>query len=243
MSTAKSNIFYLVFLTIVLPSSIVLQYGYSQTTASASASANPISVVSSSSFRDDTGAYHIVGEVKNNSPIDSMKYVKIVATLYDKTGKDFGTDFTFSDVDVLRPAEKSPFKIILTDIRQSQKVSSYRLSTSGEKTKALPATLKVNVDNSHLHDIGAYHIVGEVINQGNQKATFVKISAAFYNSSNVVVAADLTYTDPKGLGPGQTAPFEIVVIYVPITSNKITSASLSVNSEQYSSIAHNQIIR
>jgi hypothetical protein len=243
MSTAKSNILYLVFLTIVLPSSIVLQYGYSQTTASASASANPISVVSSSSFRDDTGAYHIVGEVKNNSPIDSMKYVKIVATLYDKTGKAFGTDFTFSDVDVLRPAEKSPFKIILTDIRQSQKVSSYTLSTSGEKTQALPATLKVNVDNSHLHDIGAYHIVGEVINQGNQKATFVKISAAFYNSSNVVVAADLTYTDPKDLGPGQTAPFEIVVTYVPITSNKITSASLHVNSEQYSSIAHNQIIR
>lgn len=243
MSTAKSNFLYLVFLTIVLPSSIVLQYGYSQTITPTPASANPISVVSSSSFRDDTGAYHIVGEVKNNSPIDSMKYVKIVATLYDKTGKAFGTDFTFSDVDVLRPAEKSPFKIILTDIRQSQKVSSYTLFTSGEKTQALPASLKVNVDNSHLHDIGAYHIVGEVTNHGSQKATFVKVSAAFYNSSNVVVAADLTYTDPKDLGPGQTAPFEIVVTSVPITSNKITSASLNVNSEQYSSIAHNQTIR
>ena len=125
MSTAKSNILYLVFLTIVLPSSIVLQYGYSQTITPTPASANPISVVSSSSFRDDTGAYHIVGEVKNNSPIDSMKYVKIVATLYDKTGKAFGTDFTGADVDVLRPAEKSPCKIILTDIRQSQEVRSY----------------------------------------------------------------------------------------------------------------------
>jgi hypothetical protein len=74
MSTAKSNILYLVFLTIVLPSSVVLQYGYSQTAAPTSTNADPISVVSSSSFRDDTGAYHIVGEVKNNSPIDSMKY-------------------------------------------------------------------------------------------------------------------------------------------------------------------------
>src|SRR5919198_4426481 len=219
MSTAKSNILYLVFLTIVLPSSIVLQYGYSQTTASASASANPIYVVSSSSFRDDTGAYHIVGEVKNNSPIDFMKYVKIVATLYDKTGKAFGTDFTFSDVDVLRPAEKSPFKIILTDTRQSQKVSSYKLSISGEKTQALPASLKLSIDNSHLHDIGAYHVVGEVTNQGDQKATYVKVSGAFYNSSNVVVAADFAYTDPKHLGPGQTAPFEIVVTSVPVNSN------------------------
>jgi hypothetical protein len=64
MSTANSNILYLVFLTIILPSSTLLQYGYSQTTAPASASANQISVLSSTSFRDDTGAYHIVGEVK-----------------------------------------------------------------------------------------------------------------------------------------------------------------------------------
>ena len=42
------------------------------------ATANTISILSSSSFRDDTGAYHIVGEVKNNSPAESMNYVKIV---------------------------------------------------------------------------------------------------------------------------------------------------------------------
>jgi hypothetical protein len=53
--------------------------------------------------------------------------------------------------------------------------------------------------------------VGEVTNQGNQKATFVKVSGAFYNSSNKVVAADFTYTDPQDLEPGQTAPFEITV--------------------------------
>jgi hypothetical protein len=70
------------FSTIVLlalPSSMVLKYGYSQTGAGASG----ISVLSSSSFTDDIGAYHIVGEVKNISPADSMKYVKIVATFYD----------------------------------------------------------------------------------------------------------------------------------------------------------------
>ena len=117
------------------------------------------------------------------------------------------------------------------------------LSTSGEKTQALPASLKLSVDNSQLHDIGAYHIVGEVTNQGSQKATFVKVSTAFYNSSNAVVAADFTYTDPKDLEPGQTAPFEIVIPSVPITSSEIISASLNVNSEQYSSIAQNQTIR
>jgi hypothetical protein len=64
--------------------------------------------------------------------------------------------------------------------------------------------------------------VGEVTNQGNQKAMFVKVSGAFYNSSNTVVAADFTYADPKNLEPGQTAPFEITV-NAP-TANDITSA-------------------
>jgi len=34
---------------------------------------------------------------------------------------------------------------------------------------------------------------------------------AFYNSSTSLVAADFTYADLQDLGPGQTAPFEIIV--------------------------------
>ncbi|HJT49956.1 MAG TPA: FxLYD domain-containing protein [Nitrososphaeraceae archaeon] len=235
-SRAKPNsIIFLVFSAIVLTtSSIILQYGYSQTTTTASAGG--ISVLSSFSFRDDTGAYHIVGEVKNNSPTDSMNYVKIVATLYGNGGRVVGTDFTYSDIDVLKPAEKSPFKIILSDLGQSQKVSSYKLYASGQKTEPLPAALKLNVGDSHLDSIGFYHVVGEVTNQGNQKATYVKVSGAFYNSSNTVVAADFTYTDPKDLEPGQTAPFEIIVTH-DSTASKITSALVDVGSTQYSSIS------
>lgn len=104
----------IILLTTMTSSPAVVISGYSLNAATA----NTISILSSSSFRDDTGAYHIVGEVKNNSPTDSTKYVKIVATLYDKTGKVVGTDFTYADVGVLRPEEKSSFKIILTDIRK-----------------------------------------------------------------------------------------------------------------------------
>jgi hypothetical protein len=231
MSTGKSGILYFVFLTVNLPSSMVLQYAYSQPTA---APAGKIAVLSSSSFRDDMGAYHIVGEVKNNSPTDSINYVKIVATLYDNAGKVVGTDFTYSNIDVLRPAEKSSFEIILTDVAQSQKVNSYKLYASEDKTQALPASLKLTVGDSHLDDIGDVHIIGEVTNQGGAMATFVKVSGAFYNSSNGVVAADFTYTDPENLEPRQTAPFDIVV-NTP-TINKITSALVNVDSNQYSSI-------
>jgi hypothetical protein len=51
-----------------------------------------------------------------------------------------------------------------------------------------------------------------------------------------VVAADFTYTDPKDLEPGQTAPFEIIVTHA-TSANKITSALVNVGSTQYSSIS------
>jgi hypothetical protein len=242
MSRAKPGTVHLIFSTMVLlalPSSVVVRYGYSQSIPGTGG----ISILSSSSFTDDVGAYHIVGEVKNNSPSDSMKYVKIVATLYGKTGKVIGTDFTFSDVGVLRPAEKSPFEIILTDIRQSQKVSSYKLSTSGDKTRALPAALKLSVDNSYRDSIGFYHAAGEVTDQGSQKATYVKVSGTFYNSSGSVVAADFSYTDPHDLEPGQTAPFEMVITSSGSTANKIAYASVNVGSDQYLSIIQNETSR
>ena len=89
--------------------------------------------------------------------------------------------------------------------------------------------------------IGRYRCLSyldEVTNQGSQKATYVKVSGAFYNSSNVVLAADLTYTDPDNLEAGQSAPFEIIV-NAP-TANDITSESLNVDSNQYSSIIQNE---
>jgi hypothetical protein len=51
----------------------------------------------------------------------TMNYVKLVSTFYDSTGMVVGTDFIYANVDVLRPAEKSSFEIILNDVVQSQK--------------------------------------------------------------------------------------------------------------------------
>jgi hypothetical protein len=77
-------------ITLLVRSTIEVQYGYSQTVASAGGGG--ISILSSSSFTDDLGYYHILGEVKNNSPTDSMNYVKIVSTFYDNTRRVVGTD-------------------------------------------------------------------------------------------------------------------------------------------------------
>jgi hypothetical protein len=231
-------LFSAILLLVFLSFSVLAQYGYSQTEGNN----HDISIMSSSSYmaknEDGENDYHVVGEVKNNSTIDTVNNVKISSTFYDKARGAVGTDFAYTYIDVLRPAEKSSFEIILNGAAQSQKVCSYKLSASGDKAKPLPASLRLSVDNNYLDNMSEFHVVGKVTNQGSQKATFVRVSGAFYNSSNTVVAAGITYVSHIDLESGQTAPFEIRV-NAP-SAKEITSASLNVCSQQYSSVIKNE---
>ena len=136
---------------------------------------------------------------------------------------------------ILRPAEKSPFQVLLTNKEQSKKIDNYKLSVSGDETfKSKPANLKLNIGESFTDSIDNYHIVGEVTNQGDQVTKFVKVAGSFYNNQNQIVAVGLSYTDPHDLNPGVTAPFEILV-RAP-TVDQIKSARLNVQSDDYSII-------
>jgi hypothetical protein len=63
----------------------------------------------SNNYYVDSGWFHIVGEVRNNSDVP-MQYVKIIATLYNDSSAVVGTDFTFTKLDVIPPGGKSPFE-------------------------------------------------------------------------------------------------------------------------------------
>jgi hypothetical protein len=170
------------------------------------------------SYVDSIGYFHVVGEVQNNAP-ESMKFVDITATFYDAAGKVVGTDFGYTDMDTLLPAQTSPFEILLTDEQQSQKIDNYKLSVSGDQTfESKPANLKLNVGDSFTDSINNYHVVGEVTNQGDEVTKFVRVAGdAFYNDQNRLVAVGSSYTDPSDLSLGATAPFEILVTVLKFT--------------------------
>jgi hypothetical protein len=67
----------MMLLTTMISSSVVVHFGYSQ---EAAATPNEISVLSSSSFTDDIGAYHIVGEVSNQGS-QKATFVKVSSIL------------------------------------------------------------------------------------------------------------------------------------------------------------------
>ena len=78
--------------------------------------------------------------------------------------------------------------------------------------------LKVLSSNAFIDSIGYLHVVGEIQNATPDSVTFVKATATFYDKNNNVVATDYSYTSPSDLGPGDKAPFEII----------LTSASIPV---------------
>src|SRR4030042_6324036 len=75
-----------------------------------SAAASGVEFGTHSSYRDTSGYLHVVGEVINNSG-NNVKFVKVVATYYDQYGVVIRTEFTYTELDILVPGQKSPFDI------------------------------------------------------------------------------------------------------------------------------------
>jgi len=57
---------------------------------------------------------------------------------------------------------------------------------------------------------GWFVILGEVLNNGTGIAEFVEITATFYSVAGDVICTGFDFTSPTELGPGQSAPFEII---------------------------------
>lgn len=67
-------------------------------------------ILSKSENTDVIGAFHIVGEVQNQTSAQ-VDYVKIIATFYNASNVVVGTEFSFSDPFTLAPGQKAPFDV------------------------------------------------------------------------------------------------------------------------------------
>jgi hypothetical protein len=91
------------------------------------------------------GSLHVVGELQNTSP-EPREFVEIVSTLRDPSGNILDSSFTYSDVEVLRPGEKSPFDVIFSNEQQVQKTQRYEISSiTSDISQEKPANLKLHI--------------------------------------------------------------------------------------------------
>jgi hypothetical protein len=161
-----------------------------------------------SSYRDGSGYLHIVGEVQNQGT-GNIEYVKVVATYYDQQHNVVGTDYSYSELDILVPGQKAPFDIgSYPDELQS--VASYRVQASCLTTTDEPYQgLNILSHAPRTDSYGYYKIVGEVRNTGGATVEYIKLVATYYDSAGNVMGTDFTYTELDQLGAGQTSPFEV----------------------------------
>lgn len=208
-------------------------------TTSSSGNGN-VSILSSSQIRSEFGSTYIVGEVRNDLS-DVVQFVQIVGRFYDSNGLLIDTDFTYTDLDLLRPGEKSPFRLIISDESVAQRIDNYTLAVNWDTVFADPAALAaatvltIQEGEHRMNDNGWYEIVGEVVNGGTDDTEFVKVVATFYDETGRVIDTDFTYADPTDVPAGQSAPFELIVTDEDI-SDDIESVKLSAQSQDYFAI-------
>ncbi len=183
--------------------------------------------------KDGSNAF-IVGELKNNFNYP-VEFVKVIARLYDSKGKLIDTDYTYSYLDVIKPGQKSPFKLLVLDDNIASRINRYSLEVSSRHAdSALPKGLKIQRGEEGVNGYGWYQLVGEVTNTGTRTAKFVKVIATFYNKAGKGIDADYTYTEPSDLAAGKTAPYKVTLLDEDISS-KVKSISITAQSRQYAS--------
>ena len=194
-----------------------------------------VNILTHSGWLDSVGYYHVSGEVENVGDAPAS-FVKVTATFYDSGDTVVATSFTYAMLDVLLPGRKSPFEVLLVDTTQAAKVHRYSLGVTFSTTSPIPMGLEILSNSSYIDEAGYMHVVGEIKNIETGAATYVKVMATFYNSTGNVVATAFTYSDPSDIDPGQTAPFEVLLIYtnrVPL----VATYALTAESNQYAMVS------
>ena len=195
---------------------------------------NAIQILSTSTFIDDLGNFHVMGEV-NNTAFDPQTDIVITTILSNTTiNTIIGNHSAFSSIGTLRHGESSPFDILVQDPQIVGKFNFIEFSTSSQPTTEKPANLIINGSNVFLDNVGNPHITGNIINQGQFPEQFLNLVATFYDNSSLGIVGTQSFgLNVANLSQNQVAPFDIT-----ITDNKTKSQgafySLDVESDQSS---------
>lgn len=175
----------------------------------------------------------IVGEVLNNFSYP-IELVRVTATVYDKNDVIVATGDKYVNDYLIKPGSRSGFDIFLDETLPSN--NKYTLTTSFEKSEDdKPEALLLSV-GKNFKGSNSFKVLGEVMNQGENAANSVKVSAIFYDNDHKVVNTDYVFTNPDIISPNKKAPFEFSFYTDP---EKIKSIAFNVQSDEYSLITNN----
>ncbi len=167
-------------------------------------------ILSHQKYIDSDGFLNIVGEVQNTGTVP-LRDVMIKATYYDINGTVVSTsmyDYAYSELDVIRVSEKSPFRIYVYNYEKSRQIYNYSLATYSLEGTEKPAALQILSNNSYVNSDGFLHVTGDIQNNGNQSSGSIEVIATFYDSAGNVVLTGYGFVD--SLRPTQKLPYDVL---------------------------------
>ena len=149
------------------------------------------------------------------------------STLYDSNS----IEVVASPLGSSQPPSPTPSPSSSPPSTTAQSNDNQITSSPPVKPQAQGGVLKVLSSNSLIDRIGFFHIVGEIQNGTPDPVTFVQASATFYDKNNNVVGTGFGYTNPPDLGPGDKAPFEIILTSSSVPVKQIKNYRVTVSHE------------
>ena len=178
-----------------------------------------IQILSTSTFIDDLGNFHVIGEV-NNTAFDPQTNIVITTILSNTTNNSIvGNHSAFSSIGTLRHGESSPFDILIQGPQVVGKFNFIEFATSSQPAIEKPANLIINGSSVFFDNVGSPHITGNIINQGQLPEQFLNLVATFYDNSSLGIVGTQSFgLNVANLSQNQMAPFDLT-----ITDNKTKS--------------------
>ena len=188
-----------------------------------------------SHYIDETGIYHLYGEIQNDSP-QPMNQILITASFTDSQGHAIGNASGSPAITTINPDDNSAFEIQYLNSTGSKLIQSFSLSASGKPAQRAIQELKIVSSNARLDLLGTYYINVLLKNNSTETATNAIATAALYDKDGNVIAlgkalADSSLGSPD-ISAGEQAAFGIVVTDK-LQTYRTSSYVLRAGSDQY----------
>ena len=181
----------------------------------------------------DDGAFHIVGEIKNNLEAP-LNQINVQVTLLDENKQLIGIKETSSLVNIIMPGMKGPFDLILTN-DEAKKTKSYSLKLDYKVSP--PKNQVIDIIESELSrdSYNNLMITGTVTNKGDITANTVAVIATLYDKEGNVAAVSRVHPEPDYLRAEDNA-FFVISIPDKIQTSGINDYTLIAESEEYAAV-------
>lgn len=157
--------------------------------------------------------YYVLGEVKNTGEVP-LDHPKLIIVLKDEKGEEVGTDFGFSERDIIYPGESSPISALVNKPPPHASVEYELILKKATYFPKMVEGLELEKPKVSHGDWGkAMKAEGKVRNEGQQPARFVKIEVQGLDADGKLLGLYSTYADTEVLAPGQSARFSISSMY------------------------------